>query len=130
MRRAFRPVVPPAHDNVTPINRVPVISERPALELELNPDPLPFAWANLALGFAVRETLLDRFDEVAEFVSHHPEEEDDALFIDRLVAKTAKPQGIPVGGPVIKAGMPVCHSGVGVDRYKGRLCLPSNRCRQ
>jgi len=65
-------------------------------------DALPAMGSDLALGFAVGEGRLDGFDGVAEFLGDHTEEENDALFVDGLVAEAAEIHGVAIGGAVVQ----------------------------
>lgn len=64
---AVGPIVAPADDNVATGERVTVVAEIPALKFKLDVHALPALRADLALGLAVRESGLDRLDDVAQF---------------------------------------------------------------
>ena len=75
------PVVPPADDYVATGCRMSVAEEILALEFKFDAHALPSLRSDLALGLAIGETLLHRFDIVAKFVRQHSKEEHDALLI-------------------------------------------------
>lgn len=79
-----------------------MVSEVTTLELKLDAHALPFSRIDLALGLAVGIPGLDCLDVISEFASHHSEEEDDALLVDRLVTKTPEVEGVPVGRAVVE----------------------------
>ena len=91
------PVVAPADDEVAAIKRVAVIAEVAALKFKFDLDALPAFGADLALGFAIREAGLDGFDHITEFLGDDSEEEDDALFVDGLMAEAAEVEGVAIG---------------------------------
>lgn len=95
--RAVGPVVAPADDDVAAGERVAVRAEVAALKFKLDVNALPLLGADLALGFAVGESGLDGFDDVAEFFGDESEKEDDAEFVDRLVAQAAEVERTAVG---------------------------------
>lgn len=79
-----------------------MIPEVAALKLELDPHTLPLASIDLSLGLAIWISGLDRFDVVTQLASNHAEKKDDALLVDRLMAKPPKINRIAVGRPVIE----------------------------
>ena len=97
MLGAIGPVVSPANDHVTSGSRMTVISEISTLVFEFYSDPLPFAWTDLPLRFAVRVPCLYGFDQISEFSRHHSEQKDDPLFVNRLMAQAPKIDGVTVG---------------------------------
>jgi hypothetical protein len=97
---AVGPVVAPADDYVAAGERVAVVAEIAALEFKFEVDALPALRADLAFGFAVGESGLDGFDDVAEFFGDEAEEKDDALFVDGFVAEAAEVEGVAVGWAV------------------------------
>jgi hypothetical protein len=84
---------------------MPVLSKVAAFELEFNPNTLPLARVDLTLGLAVRIPRLHRLDVISEFASYHPEEEDNTLLVDRLMAKAAEVNGIAISGPISQLGV-------------------------
>lgn len=62
-----------------------MVSEVPALEFELDADPLPLPRVHLPLRLAIRKPSLNGFDVIPQFTGNHAEEKDDALLVDRLV---------------------------------------------
>ena len=96
------PVVAPADDDVAAVDGMAVIAEIAGLEFKFDVDALPALRADLALGFAVGETGLDSFDDVAEFLGDEAEEKDDALFVDGFVAQATEVDGIAVGGAIFE----------------------------
>jgi len=101
VRGVVGPIVMPADDDVAAGERVAVVAEIAAGELEFEMDALPALRSDLALGFAVGKAGLDGFDNVAEFFGDHAEEEDDALLVDGLVAQAAEVQGPAIGGAAV-----------------------------
>jgi hypothetical protein len=99
---AVGPVVAPADDDVAAGEGVAVVAEIAALKFEFEMDALPAMRGDLALGFAVREAGLHGFDGVAEFFGDHAEEQDDALFVDGLVAEAAEIHGLAVGWAAVQ----------------------------
>lgn len=95
--RAVGPVVAPADDYVATGIRVAVVAEIAALELKFDVNALPPLRADLALGFAVGESGLNGFDDVAKLFGDEAEEEDDAEFVDRLVAQAAEVERTAIG---------------------------------
>src|SRR5215472_18348989 len=69
--RTLLPIVTPANNHVAPSQRMPVLAKIPALKFKLNPHTLPAVRANLPLGFAVRESLLNRLDHVTQIFRQH-----------------------------------------------------------
>ena len=67
MGRAVGPVVTPADDDVAAGEGVAVVAEIPALKFKFDQHALPSLRTDLALGLAVRESGLNRFDDVAQF---------------------------------------------------------------
>jgi hypothetical protein len=98
--RAVGPVVAPADDDVAAGERMAVVAEIAAFKFEFDVDALPASRTDLALGFAVGEAGLHGFDGVAEFFGDHAEEENDALFVDGLVAEATEVHGLAVAWPV------------------------------
>ena len=74
MGGALGPIVAPADDYVTAGGRMAVVAEIAALKFKFEVDALPSLGADLALGLAVRESGLNRFDYVAEFFGNEPKE--------------------------------------------------------
>src|SRR2546423_644979 len=82
-----------------------VIAVAPALEFKFDMNALPTFGSDLSLGLAIGESALNRFDQVAQFPGNHAEEEDDALFVDRLVTQPAEVEGFSVNGAILKGCM-------------------------
>ena len=106
MGGALGPIVAPADDYVTAGGRVAVAAEIPALKFKFDVHALPSLGADLALGLTVRESGLNRFDDVAEFFGDEAEEKHDALFVDRFVAQATEVEGIAVGWAVLQRRVP------------------------
>src|SRR5277367_6486024 len=83
-----------------------VVAEVFAFVLEFDADALPAVGADLALGFAVGESLLDIFDEVAEVFGEHAEEEDNTLFVEGFVPQPGEGSGIAANGAVASSSGP------------------------
>lgn len=96
MGRAVGPVVAPADNYVATVKRVAVGAEVPALKFKLDVNALPLLRADLALGLAVGKSGLNGFDDVAQFFGDEAKEENDAEFVDRLVAEAAEVEGTAV----------------------------------
>jgi len=64
--RAFRPIVLPANNAVTPVDRMAVYTERPAFVLKLDSD-FPFHAGQFLVGDAIGESLFDPVNTHAEF---------------------------------------------------------------
>ena len=73
------PIVAPADDDVAAVQWVAVVAEIAALKLKFDVDALPSLRGSLTLGLAVRESGLNRFDDVAEFFGDHAERAEAAL---------------------------------------------------
>ncbi len=80
----------PAYYNVASISRVTVITKGAALVLKFYTNPLPLSRSDEALGFAIGETLLNRFHRMAEFPCNYPEEKNYSVFIYRFVSEPSK----------------------------------------
>ena len=91
------PIVAPADDDVAAVQWVAVVAEIAALKLKFDVDALPSLRGSLTLGLAVRESGLNRFDDVAEFFGDEAKEKDNALFVDRFMAETAEVHGAAAG---------------------------------
>src|SRR5690348_5214706 len=76
--------------------RVAVGAEVPALKFKLDMNALPLLGADLALGFAVGESGLNGFDDVAQLFGNQGEEKHKALFVDGFVAEAAEVEGATV----------------------------------
>ena len=100
--RCVGPVVAPADDDVAAGDGVAVVAEIAAFKFKFDVDALPTIGSDLALGFAVGEAGLDRFDDVAQLLGHHAEEKDDALFVDGLVAEATEVDGLAVAWPAVQ----------------------------
>ena len=77
-----------------------MVAEIPALKFKLDEHALPASRSNLALGLAVGESLLHRFNDIAQFFREHPKLQHYALLVDGLVPHPAKVDGIAVCGTV------------------------------
>ena len=73
-----------------------MVAEIAALEFKFEVDALPALGTYLALGFAVWEAGLHRFDDVAQFFGDDAEEKDDALFVDGFVAEATEVERVAV----------------------------------
>lgn len=73
-----------------------MVTEFPALKLELNPHSLPFVRPHIALCFTIGEAGLNSLDHVAKFFRDHSKQEDHTLFVHGLVTKASKIYGIPI----------------------------------
>jgi hypothetical protein len=82
LKRAVWPVVLPAHDEVASIWIMAVVAKASAGVLELDANPFPPVAPDAAFGVAVGLAGLNAFNDVAEFVSDHPEQEHDTLFVN------------------------------------------------
>ena len=91
----------PADDYVTTGGRVAVVAEIAALKFEFDVHALPSLGADLALGLAVWESRLNRFDDVAEFFGNQPKEKHDALFVDRFMAQATEVDGVAIGWAIL-----------------------------
>jgi hypothetical protein len=100
--RAIGPIVAPADDDVAAGGGVAVVAEIAAFKFKFEVDALPTLRSDLALGFTVREAGLHGFDGVAKFFGDHAEEQDDALFVDRLVTEAAEIHGLAVGWAAVQ----------------------------
>jgi hypothetical protein len=78
----------PAHDEIAAVGIVPVISERAGSELEFDSHTLPTLVPPIdaPLGLTVGKGSMYGFDDEAELVADHTEEEDNALLVDWGVA--------------------------------------------
>ncbi len=83
---------------------VAVIQEGPALELDSH--SLPFARSDLPLRLAIRVSGLYGFYQVIQFPCDDAEQKHHALFVDWLMAKAAKINGVAVSWPVLQLGAP------------------------
>ena len=106
LRGALGPIVAPADDYVTVAGRVTVVAEIPALKFKFDVHALPSLGADLPLGLAVRESGLNGFDDVAEFLGNEPKEKHDALFVDRFMAQATEVEGIAIGWAIFERGVP------------------------
>src|SRR5580693_2059 len=97
---AVVPIVPPANNHIATTWRMAMVPEIPALKFKLDIHALPPLRANLPFGLAVRESLLDCFNHVAEFLGKHPKQHHYALLVDGLMPHTAKVHGIAIRGAV------------------------------
>ena len=77
-----------------------MVAEVAALKLKLDSHPLPFAGADLSLGFAIGETGLNCLYEIPKFTRDHAEQKDNSALVHRLVAKPSEVDGIPIGGAI------------------------------
>ena len=100
--RAAGPVVTPADDDVATCERVTVVAEITAFKFEFDVDALPALRSDLALGFAVGKAGLHGFDDVAQLLGHHAEEQDDALFVDGFVAEATEVHGLAIAWPAVQ----------------------------
>ena len=96
------PIVAPADDDVTTVHGMTVVAEIPALKFKFDTHALPPAGSDLPQCLTVRESLLDGFNDVAQFLGQHPEEEQDALFVDGFMAQPAEGDGAPIGGTIVQ----------------------------
>ena len=106
MLGAVGPIVAPANDDVATGKRVAVIAEIPALEFKLDVHALPALRSNLALGFAVRESRLHGFDDVAQFFGDQPKEKHDTLFVDRRMAQAPEVDGVAISWVALERRVP------------------------
>lgn len=112
------------------------ISEIPALELDSH--SLPFVRSGLPLRLAIGVSGLYGFHQVSEFHCEHAEQKHRALFIDWLMARTAKINGVAVSWSVLQLGVPNrgrgCRKGSAILRHFSscyRRCLglrPGQQC--
>ena len=65
LARAVRPIVLPTNDDVTAVNGMAVVAEIAALKFKFDGDALPAAGSDQAHGFAIGESRLHVFDQVA-----------------------------------------------------------------
>ena len=65
MGRAVRPVVAPADDHVAAGGGMAVVAEIAALKFKFDENALPAVGSDLAFCFAIRETILYRFNDIA-----------------------------------------------------------------
>src|SRR5713101_3970337 len=116
----------PAHDDVASVRRVAVVSEIPALELELDSYPLPLARIYLTLCLAIRVTGLNGFNVIPQFTSDHAEEEHNALLVDWLMTEPTEVDRVPVSRAVLKFGVSMPsrerRRGTRLSRRKRRGC--------
>ena len=82
-----------------------MVSEVPALELELDSHPLPLARTHLTLGLAVRVTGLHCFNVIPQFTRDHSEKEHNPLLVYRLMTQPAKVDRVTVRRAVLKFGV-------------------------
>ena len=73
-----------------------VLAKAPTAVLEFDPNAFPSVAPDAALGIAVGIARLNTFNDVAEFVSDHPEQKHNALFVDRCMLQSTKVQEFPV----------------------------------
>src|SRR5208283_4566931 len=97
---ALRPIVPPTHNCIATTCKVAVVAEIPALKFKFDAHALPPAGSDLPHSLTVRESLLDGFDDVAKFIGQHPEQEQDALFVDGFMAQPAEVDGVAIGSAI------------------------------
>ena len=97
---AIFPVVTPTDDHIAAVEGMAVLAIIPALKLKFDVHALPAFGSDLALGLAIGESGLDGFDHVAQFLGDHAEEENDAVFVDWLVAQAAEVDGLSVDGAI------------------------------
>ena len=102
---AIVPVVTPADDDVAAVEGMAVLAVIAALELEFDVNALPAFGSDLALGLAIGESALNGFDHVAQFLGHHAEEKDDAVFVDGLVTEAAEVDRLAVDGAILEGCM-------------------------
>jgi formate dehydrogenase assembly factor FdhD len=84
MRNLEPPPVAPADDYVAAGERVAVVAEIAALKFKFDMHALPTLGSNLALGLAIGESGLNRFDDVAQFFGDDSKKKDDALLASVL----------------------------------------------
>ncbi len=119
MLGAFRPIVVPADDYIAPCCRMAVIAETPALEFKFDLYALPAVGADATLGFAIGESVLDRFDDIAQFFGEHSEQQDDSLFVNWFMTQPAEIDGVAIRG--LSLERPVLLLGAGRGRRIGLL---------
>src|SRR6267142_2540566 len=90
-----------------------MIAEVATLKLKLDPDPLPFPGLDLTFRLAIRESRLNRLNQVSKLSSYHAEQEYYSVLIHGLVAETTKINRISVGRTIPQFG-------VLVSRTEGR----------
>src|SRR5262249_30453423 len=96
----LRPVVNPAHNDVTPFCCMSMIPEITTLKLELNTDALPLARSNLSFRFAVGKASLHGFYQIPQLYRHHTEAENHPVFIHLGVAQTTEINRITISWAV------------------------------
>ena len=77
-----------------------MIAKISTLKFELNTYPLPLARSNLPFRFAIRETGLNGFDQIAKLFRHHAEKENHSVFINWRVPKATEINWITIGWAV------------------------------
>jgi len=77
----------PAHNHITTVCVVPVITEVAAAKLKLDPDSLPALVATIDTTFclAVWVSGMNGLDNEPQFITDHAEQENNALFVDRCM---------------------------------------------
>jgi hypothetical protein len=84
MRKVEPPLVAPADDYVAAGEGATVVAVIAALKFKFDVHALPAVGSNLALGLAIGESGLNRFDDVAQFFGDDSKKKDDALLASAL----------------------------------------------
>jgi hypothetical protein len=90
---------------------VPVVAEVATLKFKLDADALPLTRIDLPLGLAVGIPSLDGLNVITQFTSHHSEEEDNALLVDRLVTEAPEIERVPVSRTIAELPVPMISCG-------------------
>ena len=77
-----------------------MVAEIPALKFKFDVHALPAFGRDLTHGFAVGKSLLNRFDQVAEFFREHPKEKYDPLLVDRFMPQPSEASRIAIGAAI------------------------------
>ncbi len=99
-QRAFRPVVLPAHDQVTFAHLVAVSQEIAAFVFKFNPYPLPCVLVYPPQGLAIGESRVYANHHKAQSLRHRAKQVNHSHFIHRPMGHRACMHHRPVHGPV------------------------------